>query len=50
MIWFGECKKSFSLAGNPFGPFWDGLGVDFDDYVIYNIGYDSYEKNSWKSM
>jgi len=27
--------------GSPFGPFWDGLGVNFDDYVYHTFAYSS---------
>ncbi|KAK7501154.1 hypothetical protein BaRGS_00007639 [Batillaria attramentaria] len=25
--------------GNPFGPFWDGLGVNFDNHIVYRFSY-----------
>ncbi|XP_041359542.1 GDP-fucose protein O-fucosyltransferase 1-like [Gigantopelta aegis] len=41
-------RKCAMKEGNPFGPFWDGLKVDFDDYVIYNIGYS--DTNTWQKV
>ncbi|KAK3599884.1 hypothetical protein CHS0354_022457 [Potamilus streckersoni] len=36
-----EMKK-----GNPFGPYWSELGVDFDNTVNYNVGYSDIAR--WK--
>ncbi|XP_068678139.1 LOW QUALITY PROTEIN: GDP-fucose protein O-fucosyltransferase 1-like [Montipora foliosa] len=37
--------------GNPFKPFWDELGVDFDEKIVYHLGtrvQDPYERDKWK--
>ncbi|KAK3751827.1 hypothetical protein QZH41_013285, partial [Actinostola sp. cb2023] len=37
--------------GNPFQQFWDDLGVNFDDYVLYQMGNnveDSYVQHEWQ--
>ncbi|KAK7100919.1 GDP-fucose protein O-fucosyltransferase 1-like [Littorina saxatilis] len=33
--------------GNPFGPFWDGLGVNFDRHMVYKFSYTEVDK--WKN-
>ncbi|XP_013394637.1 GDP-fucose protein O-fucosyltransferase 1 isoform X2 [Lingula anatina] len=43
-------KKCGMKQGNPFGPFWDGLNVDFDDYVFYDLTYEESYIDKWKSM
>jgi peptide-O-fucosyltransferase len=42
-----ECKMK---EGNPFGPFWNELNVDFVDTVAYNLNYDEYSIDQWKQM
>jgi hypothetical protein len=37
----------YDVAGNPFGPFWDGLKVDFDRSVIYDLTYDERDLPRW---
>lgn len=40
-----DCKMK---EGNPFGPFWDGLGVDFDNYKTFSIHYSDPTGKSWQ--
>ena len=42
-----DCKMK---EGNPFGPFWDELKVDFVDTVTYNLNYDEYSIDQWKQL
>jgi hypothetical protein len=35
------------ISGNPFGPFWDGLKVDFDRSIVYDLTYDERDLPYW---
>ena len=44
-------KLSQPQEGNPFKPFWDELGVDFEEKIVYHLGirvHDPYERDQWK--
>ena len=44
-------KLSQPQEGNPFKPFWDELGVDFEEKIVYHLGIrvqDPYERDQWK--
>ena len=40
-----DCKMK---EGNPFGPFWNELNVDFADTVGYHLNYDEDSIDQWK--
>ncbi|CAF0738928.1 unnamed protein product [Adineta steineri] len=42
-----ECKMK---EGNPFGPFWNELHIDFVDTVVHNLNYDSNSIDQWKQL
>ncbi|KXJ14782.1 GDP-fucose protein O-fucosyltransferase 1 [Exaiptasia diaphana] len=45
-----DCKMK---DGNPFYQFWDELGVNFDDSIVFNIGFtveDSYVLEEWQNQ
>lgn len=42
-----DCKMK---EGNPFGPFWDDLKVDFDESIIYHLSYNDEEIPKWKTQ
>lgn len=36
-------------TGNPFGPFWDGLKVNFTEDIVYQLSYGKNAKKQWLS-
>jgi peptide-O-fucosyltransferase len=42
-----ECKMK---EGNPFGPFWNELNVDFVDTIAYYLNYDEYSIDQWNQL
>ncbi|CAH3149679.1 unnamed protein product [Porites lobata] len=47
----GSNAKCVLKEGNPFKPFWDELGVDFEEKIVYHLGirvHDPYERDQWK--
>ena len=42
-----DCKMK---EGNPFGPFWNELNVDFADTIAYNIDYNEYLVQQWTEL
>ncbi|XP_064626465.1 GDP-fucose protein O-fucosyltransferase 1-like [Lineus longissimus] len=44
----GRPKECTMKEGNPFGPFWDGLNVDFDSYVYFDIFFSSQNIPQWQ--
>lgn len=55
---FGFCWKPPSSVdndcrmkeGSPFGPFWDGLGVDFDASIVYSLSYHDGDIARWPKV
>lgn len=42
-----ECKMK---EGNPFGPFWNELNVDFVDTIGYQLNYEEYSIDQWNHL
>ena len=50
---YGSKQRCVMKEGFPFKAFWDELGVDFDDYIIYHTAYnmeDPYVLSEWMSQ